>query len=166
VYNEESQTAPNDPRYGQEMPFERDPATGRRFPNAMRMRTAKARAWQEIGMHTPHLLSVRYEAVDRQPEELLRTLQDRFGFVLRKRTKIPVTYKGETTWKKRLQYVWSRGVRGGFQRHPYPEIGNEDKAFIIDNLDLQLEHQIGYLLEYAAAPATESVRHSATPLRS
>ena len=57
-------------------------------------------------------------------------------------------------WIQRLQYVWSRGAKGGFQRRPYPEISEADAAFILRSLDLRLEHGIGYLLECIDAPTS------------
>jgi hypothetical protein len=148
VYDESSNTPPSDPRYGQEMLFERDPRTGERFANVLHLRSAKIRAWQAIGEQTPRFLFLRYEDLDAQPERALRTIQERLGLQMRRRLQIPTGYKGKMSLKQRVKYAWSGGTKGGFQRPQYTEIAAQDQAFIVQNLDLRLEHEIGYLLDY------------------
>ena len=155
VYDEDSETPKSDARYGQEMLFERDPRTGERFANAMRMRSAKIRAWEAIREQTPRCLSVRYEAVDAHPAAFLENLKRSFGFDLRRKLRIPVGDKGKMTLKSRIKYLWSGGTKGGFQRKRYAEISPEDQAFIVQQLDVSLEHHIGYLLDEGGARAEE-----------
>jgi len=48
VWSEESGKTPTNPLYGKEMMFERNPRTGKRFRNVIRLRANKIRNWESL----------------------------------------------------------------------------------------------------------------------
>lgn len=118
-----------DPRIGTEMLHERDPRTGARFANAMRLRTAKHRAWDTLRGRVAHLEFVRYEDVLRAPREFVAKLARTYGL---------------------RRWPWFRGVdtfKGGavpFRPSTYAPIDAADLDWIAAELDAACEAAHGY----------------------
>ena len=68
-----------DPRIGTEMQHERDPSTGERFANVMRLRAGKLRDWLQLEGRVRHFALVRYEDAVAHGREVVRALAVRFG---------------------------------------------------------------------------------------
>lgn len=116
-------------RRGTEMLHERDPATGAPFANAMRLRAAKARAWDALRSVVTHHLGVRYEGVLADPRAFVRDFAVRFGL-----RRWP-WFRAVTTWK---------GGRDKFVPKAAPPIQPSDLAWILSELDIDLERAHGY----------------------
>lgn len=118
-----------DPRIGSEMLHERDPATGERFENALRMRTAKARRWLSLQRQLRHVFVARYEHAADCPRVFVREVARSHGL---------------------LRWPWFRPVqtfKGGsqpFVRRELPPIAAEDVEWIASQLDADLERELGY----------------------
>ncbi len=129
VWNEEAGRKPGDPDYGTEMTFERCPATDHRFSNAIRMRTAKLRAWEALRLMMPYAVNVCYETLSVDPESFIRSLADRF--------KLPRV----SPFKNVEGY---KGHGGLYAAKVYDPIPEADFRFILDELDAGLENDVGY----------------------
>lgn len=120
-----------DPRIGTEMLHERDPATGQRFANVMQLRSGKLRDWLTLAHRVRHFVVVRYEDA----------VADDRGVVA------AVAAALQT---RRLP--WHRPVRtfkGGaapYVPREHEELGEEDRAWVVAQLDPSLERQLGYEL--------------------
>lgn len=128
-WGRDMELAPGDARIGTEMLHERDPATGQRFANVMRLRTSKLRDWLSLGQRVEHLVVVRYEDVLREPKQWLREIATRCGL---------------------RRWPWFRAVKnfkGGAERFvqkEYAPIAVEDRDWIVSQLDWQIEGAVGY----------------------
>jgi hypothetical protein len=136
VWDEDARKAPDDEVYGTEMMSERNPETGERFPDVLRMRTAKIRNWQSLADKVPHSEFVRYEDLAAAPAAFIDSLAGRFG-LSRNPTFRPI-----------------EGRRGGerkFQPRQYAPIRKRDIAHIVGRLDVPLESRVGYDVPALAA---------------
>lgn len=140
VWDETAAVRPGDPRYGTEMAIERDPATGLRFANPMRLRTAKLKDWDEVGRSAASHARVRFEDLAADPRGVADALTARFALRRRWRFRDP---------------GWGSG-RAGPAR--YPAVTGDDRAFIVGELDAEVEAALGYDL---ALPPADGRRGSA-----
>ncbi len=128
--------AAHDARRGTEMMHERDPATGERFANVMRLRTAKLRAWLALEQRVQHVAVVRYEHAAGEPRRFVREFAQRFGL---------------------RRWPWLRAVRT-FKGGPDPFVKRElaamaaaDVEWVARELDEALERRCGYDIAARAA---------------
>jgi hypothetical protein len=121
----------NDARWGKELMADRDPLTGKRFANAMRMRNAKNVGFATLDHRCENVLRVRYESVVQNPDGFLNALCATYG-LLRHRRLRPVLHDRGTP---------SRGV---FVPRAAPQISDADRAYIARELDLGMERSLGY----------------------
>lgn len=128
--------------WGKELMSDRDPMTGLRFANAMRLRNAKNRGFATLDNRFGNVLRLRYEEVVAQPEVFLNALCKNYGF-LRRSTYVPIEHDRATPG------------RGTFVAKPVVAISAADQALIHGELDWSLEKSLGYgasdaLLQQAA----------------
>ena len=72
---------PDHPDWGTEMMHERDPATGKRFANALAMRAAKHVNWRRVIDRARHGAWLRYEDVRADPHAVVERIGERCGLV-------------------------------------------------------------------------------------
>ncbi len=129
--------AEDDPLWRRELLSDRDPLTGDRFANAMRLRNAKNRGFASLDKRFGNVLRVNYEMVLANPEPFLNALCRKYN-LLRLKTFDPIVHDRATP------------ARGVFQPKPVPYVSDADMDFIRQELDLQVEQKLGYDLD---APA-------------
>jgi hypothetical protein len=130
VFDEKAGIKPEDTNYGQEMMFERNPNTGKRFENVVQLRNAKNIAFLKLKDKVRHIEFVKYEDLLADPDGFLKRLVRNYN-VYRKPELITIdTYKGITSKK--------------FSPRQYNPISEEDLVFILSNLNLQVEMKLGY----------------------
>lgn len=117
--------------WGKELMSDRDPLTGLRFANAMRLRNAKNRGFATLDNRFGNVLRLRYEEVVAQPEVFLNALCKNYGFV-RRSTFNPIEHDRATPG------------RGAFVAKPVQPISAADQAFIHSELDWSIEKTLGY----------------------
>jgi hypothetical protein len=130
LYDEKSRTKPDDPLYNTEMLHERDPDTGERFTNVMRLRSAKLKDWELLKEKAKNTLYIKYEALRDNPEWHVDYISKRFDLP---RTPVfwPIVgYKGRD--------------RQPFRPKVYPSISSRDIDHIVNELDADLELRTGY----------------------
>lgn len=127
----------DDPLWNHELLSDRDPLSGDRFANAMRLRNAKNRGFASIDKRFGNVLRVNYETVLANPQGFLNALSRSFG-VQRLKTYDPIEHDRATP------------ARGLYQPKPVPQVSDADLDFIRGELDLDMERKLGYHLE---APA-------------
>lgn len=133
---------PTDSVWGKELMSDRDPLTGLRFANAMRLRNAKNRGFATLDNFFGNVLRLRYEEVVAKPEVFLNALCKNYGF-LRRRAFDPIEHDRATPG------------RGVFVAKPMLPVSAADQAFIKGELDWSIEKTLGYgpsdaLLQQAA----------------
>lgn len=129
VWNEEADKTPDDSLYGSEMMFERNPHSGERFRNVMRLRSAKIRNWESLRQKTPHHFYLNYEMLKDAPDTFIETMADVFNL---------------TTKDEFVNVEGYRGSRAKYQPKTYDAIQPEDYRYIMQHTDLELEKKIGY----------------------
>lgn len=133
VYDKQSNTHPTEELYMQEMMFERDPNTGNRFQNILSMRSSKINALELLKEKVNYVEYVRYEELKKNPEQFIQHLIEKYNLPTYQKFEDIITYKGNT------QEV--------FKQKKYFDFKKADLKFIVENLDLQLERQIGYHID-------------------
>lgn len=122
-----------DGRIGAPLQPDRDPITGRPFANLVALRNAKAAALLGFANRDCHFAMLRLEVLQADPEQVLGALAARF------RLTPPAAFRPVT---RRL------GSRFAAKVDPRPappaEIGPEDRAFILSELDTGQEARLGY----------------------
>ncbi len=127
----------NDPLWKAELMSDRDPLTGKRFANAMRLRNAKNRGFATLDNRFGNVLRVNYETVLANPEGFLNALCSKYGFLrLRK--------------FDHIEHDRATPCRGVFQAKPVAPVSDADMNFIAQELDIQGEADLGYDLRVMA----------------
>lgn len=129
VWDEDAGKKPEDPIYGSEMMFERDPSTLNRFPNVIKLRTAKIKNWESLRERTKNHLFIRYEDLRENPEKYINKISSQFSLA------------------QRNDFENITGYRGSKQKYKpkeYDLLSSEDCEFIINELDAEQEMRIGY----------------------
>jgi len=130
-WGRDMELAAGDPRMGTEMMHERDPVTGERFANVMRLRSSKLRDWQALQARVRHHVAVRYEDVLAQPKAFVLDASRRLGL---------------------RRWPWYRAVKtfkGGaerFVRKEYEDMASDDREWVVTQLDADVERAAGYSL--------------------
>jgi hypothetical protein len=124
---------PDHPLWHHELLSERDPVTGARFANPMRLRNAKHHGFARLHTQFANVLRVRYESVLANPNGFLTAVCQQYG-LLRQPTFDPILYDRATP------------VRGLYAAKPVPSITDADMEFICTELDMQAEAALGYHL--------------------
>lgn len=117
------------PVHGIEMLHERDPATGQRFANPMRKRTAKLAHWAGLTARTHNVALIDQGRVEVEPERVIRALADLTGLAMPGGFVAVDSYKGA-------------GVKP-YRPQTYPAVPAEDLAFIAGELDADVEALYG-----------------------
>lgn len=143
VWDEQARRPPGHEMHGLEMMSERDPQTGERFPDVLRLRTAKIRNWEGLRARASHTEYVRYEDLAASPSRYLESLSGRFGLM---QTNPFVPIEG------------ARGRTRPYRPRRYKPIGTSDVRHIVRTLDEALELSIGY--DLGALAQDPSVRET------
>ena len=131
IFDKTSGTAQTSAEYGTEMLCERNPSNGKRFENVIKMRNSKMWHFLEIEQHVKNYVHVRYEDVRDNPQAFIKMIKTKFGI----KTSCVFNPVDTVRGKGRVPYV----------RKTYPEMSTEDTAFVVDNVDVDLESLLGYL---------------------
>ena len=130
VEDEASGVSQDSKLYGKEMLHERDPSTGERFRNVFKMRSAKIAHTLALGEMVENFVHVRLGDLQANPEGFIDSICDKYH--LRKNKHFsPVTSvrgKGKVLFKPTI----------------YPSLSEEDTKYLLQELDLQAEAQLGY----------------------
>lgn len=129
IYDEHWPVAPDDPRYGTELMLERSPETGERFANVVRLRSAKIRNWEGLRDIAAHTAYVRYEDLNARPQAFVDSLCGRFEL-----PRLPVFHAVRE----------DKGKRHRYRPKAYVPVSEADVQFVLGELDLSLEAQVGY----------------------
>lgn len=132
VYDKDAECPEGHPDFGKEIMCERDPDTGERFANVLKMRSAKIRRWQALAEQVRHFRFLRYEDLYADPKGTIDSLAEEFGLRRRLFFRNVHGYKG-----------WLLSFRG-YRPKQYRPVAGEDLAFIREQLDMNLERSIGY----------------------
>jgi hypothetical protein len=128
-WGRDMQLLADDARLGTEMMHERDPETGERFANVMKLRASKLRNWFALPERVQHYLAVRYEDAAADPRRLVREVAQRFGM---------------RRWPWLRSVKTFKGGRERFVKKQYEPIPSADRDWIVSQLDLPLERAAGY----------------------
>ena len=135
----------DDPRFGAELQWDRDPVTGQRFANVLQLRNAKNRAFLSLAARFDNHVLVRYEDVAAMPEAFIESIRSLFRF------------KGVPEFRPVLTERGQRRTRP-YQSKAYAPLTDADRAFIWSELDRTIEAEIGY-----APPGGKVPSGAATP---
>lgn len=130
VFDELANVKPGDEQYGKEMMFERNPDNGKRFENALKLRTAKVLAFEALRDKVDHIEFARYEDLKNDPAGFIDRIARKFDIAAAINF-IPVEkYKGITDKK--------------FTPRNYFKIPMQDYLYILQQQDFEVEKIIGY----------------------
>ncbi len=110
---------------------DRDPLTGLRFENLLRMRTTKLRHWVGLANNLCNLAVWRFETFKQNHEAFLNLISESFN-----------TERHSVTWPEQQMGAMRAGRRQGRISAFRPE----DIAFINSQIDPDLENSLGYSL--------------------
>lgn len=130
IWDELANVLPDDEKYGKEMLFERNPKTGDRFENIIKLRNAKNKAFEKLKKEVEFVEYVRYEDLIKNPLDFISKIKEKYNLFTTKEYNSIDTYKGIT--------------RKTFVPKTYASISKNDLQFIKKNLDSSIEKQIGY----------------------
>lgn len=145
IWDAKSGKSRRDPLFGTEMMFERDPVTGDRFANVVQMREAKVRVWLSLCEQVRHGLSLRFEDLRNDPDGFTRRLTDEHGLQAAHGFQPVRRYKG---------VKWYQGWKTRLTRRPLAPVSDQDRDFIIGQLDRAVERAAGYDLPRPAVAAS------------
>lgn len=138
IWDRKAGKSRRDPLFGTEMMFERDPVTGERFENVLKMRSAKIREWEALHTQVPHSVSITFEQLRADPD----------GFVHRLTREFDLRPTGEFNAVRRYKGVkWYQGWKTWLLRRPLATISDDDLHYIVDQLNPDLERAAGYDLQ-------------------
>lgn len=142
VHNEDSGTKPHDSRYGEEMMCERHLETGTRYRNVLEMRSDKLRQLKRIFEDVPCVSYVRFDELLSDQEAVVRRVEHELSLV-RTAPEISVvdSYKGGSSFRRRLYNATLGRFISPVSR--VIDVSVEDKEYIYQNLDLDIEREFG-----------------------
>lgn len=114
---------------GEVLQFDRHPIEGRPYVNILEMRCVKLRALLGLTQRVTHACVVRYEDARDHPERLLEALTDQFGISRNETLILPDGYVGNKSNPKLIEPA---------------DVRTEDRVFIANGLDKDLEARFGY----------------------
>lgn len=121
----------DDPRFGQELQWDRHPLTGRRFANICRLRVAKNKGFLSLTRRFANCLLIRHEDVAANPKALLRLVSETYG-VMAQSEFCPVLSRR------------ARSGEGQFRPRVHTPLSAEDREFLWSQLDPRQEAGLGY----------------------
>lgn len=149
IWDERASVDPKDPRYGTEMMLDRDPCSGQRYKNLLRMRAGKIRLCLDLASAAKSAAVIRLEDYVENPTRVISQLCEAVGSSKEHTVQIPDGYKGQLSWKRRVASVLglrslADKIRPPQRMRPKPTVTAVDEEFIWEELDSQLEADIGY----------------------
>jgi hypothetical protein len=149
VWNEQAFVSPDDPRYGKEMMSDRNPFTGQRYENLLRMRSGKMNLFLELAAAAKTRVVIRLEDYVKNPTEVISRLCNAIGGSKRGSIQIPDGYKGMLSWKRRVASTLGLSalvdkVWPPQRMRPKPTADKVDEEFIWSQLDMGVEKSFGY----------------------
>lgn len=123
----------NPRQLGENARLELDPATRLPFKNVMKLRTARIVNMLKIKDLVHNYYMVNYETLYKNPKRVLEEISERFSVKMQQKF-IPVLehFNGDSVIRKKYSHT------------NYPEISDEDLAYINEQLDWRVEKKIGY----------------------
>lgn len=118
-----------------------DPEQKRRFENALSMRSAKLRYFDETASMPVNVVLTRFEDVNMAPERWLSEVAETFAITPSKSFTGVGRYRG--------------GAPGAYRPRVFRRIAPPDRKFILGNVDTEAEEQAGYVL--ADTPAFDGL---------
>ena len=132
VYDSDSGFKEDHPLIGKEMIIDRDPETGKRFENVIKLRNSKNKHFLGIENKVENFAFVRYEDISGD-ESIIKDVAAKFNISLR----FPEI--------RRTEYFKGNKTFGVYKKKEYQKISEEDRQFILSQLDIEQENKIGYL---------------------
>lgn len=132
VWDLDANVPPGSPNFGAEMLHERHPDTGQRYANPLRLRSDRLRRWQDLEQRVARFWWVQYESLLRYPQLLIRDLAACAG-------RRAAAFQQVTTYKGLPSSPVYRPQR-------YPPLDPADQAFIVHQLDWEVETKVGYFV--------------------
>lgn len=133
---------PNSLDYGKEFMLERDPETGKRFRNVLKMRSKKNQAWMSIADKTDNVLFFRYEDIAYNPTGFVEKFSKLLSISHKEKIDTISSYKGDSKIKNRIKRTIKLAISGKL-RKKRNIITKNDKEFICSQLNIELEKNVG-----------------------
>lgn len=128
------------PRYvGQTLGLDRHPLTGEMFRNVCEVRTVKAQSFLALEQVGVNVAFVRLEVLQKDTEEVLDRMAEAFSLARPKRYQVPARGLGRY-----------RGDGLDVRRAEAATLSPEDRAFVLSELDHEVERRMGYVYEPGA----------------
>lgn len=151
VWDSDALIERSDPRWMQELEFERNPMKGfQRFRNILEVRRIKYQMWHERLADHPLYFRLAQEELEEEPETFLKSFAEKTGVALSESVMVPEGYKGQLSWKRKLLMIATQGLVGGYSKAPRYPLKPADIAFIHNHLDKEQEATWGYNLDALA----------------
>lgn len=126
---------PWDARIGRTLQWDKHPITGRSFSNIFRLRNAKLAAHTGYLFRTGNVLVVPLERVAENPERFINETAEAFGLSTRGAFReIEGQYGHHLFWRSRYDEI----------ALPDVSLSNDDRKFMVRQLDGKLERRFGY----------------------
>lgn len=123
----------------QEMMYERDPETGQRFDNVMKLRSGKIKRLFEIKNHVPNVVYLQYEEFLQRPRINVCDIAGTYKMKLNGPVKLSKGYFGKNPAKS-----WDR--QNYYLNKEYLKVYNaDDLAYVNSQLNWEQEQLLGYV---------------------
>lgn len=122
---------PDDPRAVQELHWDRDPLTGKRFENILALRTAKTAAFLTLPARFANCLLLRHEDIVGDPERFVAHVAEAYGL-----PRHPVFHP--------VAENRGRPEEGRFSPREYAPLSPKERVFVWANLDAAQEQILGF----------------------
>lgn len=133
IYDEQAKVYKGEPLYGTEMIQERNPETGERFENILKLRTSKIKSWKMLMHEIQNIECLLYENINADPKSFITSLKEKYNL-----SSMP-GFIGVDTYKGISETIYSP--------KKYFKILKTDYDFILQNLDFEVEESIGYSMK-------------------
>lgn len=130
VDDEASGVSQDSKQYGKEMLHERDPNTGERFRNVLRMRSAKIAHTLALSEIAENFVHIRLGNLQADPEGFIDSICNKY------RLRRYNDFSSVTTVRGKGKVLYKPTI--------YPDLSKEDTAYLLQELDLDAEAVLGY----------------------
>lgn len=121
----------DDPRWLDELQWDRHPITGERFENLLALRNAKTAGFLSLPRRFAHCLLIRHEDLTANPEGFVAAVSAHFA--------LP-RYRAF----RAIEHRRGRPQEGAGAPTSYPPLEDDDRAFLWSVLDREQESRLGY----------------------
>ena len=130
IEDESSGVSQESPLYGSEMLHERNPDTGARFKNVLAMRSSKIAHAMALGQTVENFVHVKLGDLQTDPAPFLASICEQYH--LRKSRTLHLV----TTVRGRGKVLYKPTI--------YPELSQDDREYVLQELNLEAEAMLGY----------------------